>query len=198
MDAQIATPAAEPMPILSDRRQRFAEEYLLDLNAKQAAIRAGYSKKTAQSSGPRLLTFVEVKRYIALRQAQIAEAVQLTPETIARELARIGFAKMSDYIKIVEGKPVVDMAKCTPQQINAIAKLSADGSIHLQKLAALDQLSKLLGFYTETVEVSGRNGGPLEVDANISGLTTVEITQRLASIIEHERASQADADNIGG
>ena len=52
---------------LTPRQQRFCDEYLVDLNATQAAIRAGYSKKTANEQGSRLLTNVSVKDYIAER-----------------------------------------------------------------------------------------------------------------------------------
>ena len=45
---------------LNDKQRRFVAEYLIDLNATQAAIRAGYSKKTAGSQGQRLLTNVEI------------------------------------------------------------------------------------------------------------------------------------------
>jgi phage terminase small subunit len=196
MDVQIAAPAAEPMPVVSAKRQRFAEEYLIDLNAKQVAIRSGYSEKSAHSSGPRMLTFVEVKRYIALRQKQIAEAVQLTPEAIAGELAQIGFATIADYITIDKtGTHKIDLSKCTPDQLRAIGKLGGDGSIQLHKLRALDQLAKLLGFYRESVEVSGPDGGAIEIEAN--GLTAVELTQRLAGILADERAAKIDATDIG-
>ena len=49
---------------MNRKQRKFADEYLIDLNATQAAIRAGYSKKTAKSLGQRLLTFVDVSAYI--------------------------------------------------------------------------------------------------------------------------------------
>lgn len=55
------------MAKLSPKQQRFVDEYLIDLNATQAAIRAGYSEKTAYSQGQRLLNNVEVKKYMQKR-----------------------------------------------------------------------------------------------------------------------------------
>ena len=55
---------------LNDKQQRFCDEYLIDLNATQAAIRAGYSKKTAYSQGQRLLKHDEAKTYIEARMAE--------------------------------------------------------------------------------------------------------------------------------
>lgn len=53
------------MAKLTEKQRRFCDEYLIDLNATQAAIRAGYSAKTAKSIGQRLLTNVDMKNYIA-------------------------------------------------------------------------------------------------------------------------------------
>lgn len=49
---------------LNDKQKRFAREYVIDLNATRAAIRAGYSEKTAKSQGQRLLTNVDVSEFI--------------------------------------------------------------------------------------------------------------------------------------
>jgi len=60
---------------ITSKQQRFVTEYLIDLNATQAAIRAGYSRKTAQQQGSRLLTNVVVKRAIAAHQTSDSEGV---------------------------------------------------------------------------------------------------------------------------
>jgi len=62
---------------MNARRQRFVQEYLVDLNATQAAKRAGYSAKTAYSQGQRLLKFVEVREAIAQAQGKAAEKVEI-------------------------------------------------------------------------------------------------------------------------
>jgi len=75
---------------LTAKKLRFIEEYNLDLNATQAAIRAGYSKKTAKSQGQRLLTDVDVAAQIEARKAQRADRVQIDADRVVLELARRG------------------------------------------------------------------------------------------------------------
>jgi phage terminase small subunit len=76
------------MPITA-KKQRFVDEYLVDLNATQAAIRAGYSAKTAHSQGPRLLDDVEVAKLIGVAMAKRAEATKITAERVLQELGRV-------------------------------------------------------------------------------------------------------------
>ncbi|WP_296193672.1 MULTISPECIES: terminase small subunit [unclassified Psychrobacter] len=71
---------------LTAKQQRFKDEYLIDNNATQAAIRAGYSKKTAKSQGQRLLTNVDIKAAIKAGQKDIAKRNGLTIDDILDEL----------------------------------------------------------------------------------------------------------------
>lgn len=77
--------------MLSPKRQRFVDEYLLDLNATQAAIRAGYTPKTATQQGSRLLTYAEVQAAIAAGQAKASISANVTAERVLLELARLAF-----------------------------------------------------------------------------------------------------------
>jgi phage terminase small subunit len=76
---------------LTPKQQRFVEEYRIDFNATQAAIRAKYSKKTAYSQGQRLLKKVEVQAAIQKAQAQTAEKTQVTLESLT-EMYRQSYA----------------------------------------------------------------------------------------------------------
>ena len=71
---------------LRPKQQRFVAEYLKDLNATQAAIRAGYSKHTATEQGSRLLTSVNVKEAISKAQERLADKAECTAEQIMRDL----------------------------------------------------------------------------------------------------------------
>lgn len=73
---------------LSPKQQAFVREYLLDLNATQAAIRAGYSPKTARAQGQRLLTNVDIAEAIAEAKAKRAKKVELTAAEVIRRLDR--------------------------------------------------------------------------------------------------------------
>lgn len=74
--------SAAPGMSLNARQARFVEEYLTDLNATQAAIRAGYSEKTAYSQGQRLLKNVEVQKHITVAQADRSERTGVTQDYV--------------------------------------------------------------------------------------------------------------------
>ena len=71
---------------LTPKQQRFVDEYLVDLNATQAAIRAGYSAKTAGSIGQRLLTKVEIQAELAAAMAARGERTEITADYVLRRL----------------------------------------------------------------------------------------------------------------
>src|SRR5690242_21817769 len=76
---------------LNDRQARFVAEYLVDLNATQGAIRAGYSARTAYSAGERLLRNVEVAAALAEAQAARSRRTEVTADRVVLELARVAF-----------------------------------------------------------------------------------------------------------
>ena len=71
---------------MNSKQARFAEEYVIDSNATQAAIRAGYSEHTAKSQGQRLLTKVDVAAAIQGLQAELRERMAVTVESISDQL----------------------------------------------------------------------------------------------------------------
>ena len=79
------------MAKLTAKQQRFCDEYLIDLNATQAAIRAGYSKRTAAASAARLLRNVKVQEYISEKQKEIEKRTEVTQDMVIKELAKIAF-----------------------------------------------------------------------------------------------------------
>ena len=76
---------------LNDRQRRFVAEYLLDLNATQAAVRAGYSARSAYSTGERMLRNAEVAAAIAEAQAARSRRTEVTADRVVLELARVAF-----------------------------------------------------------------------------------------------------------
>lgn len=77
------------MSKLTLKQQRFSEEYLIDLNATQAAIRAGYAKRTASQQGARLLTNVKVQAYIGERRKGLSEKAEIDAADVLRQVARM-------------------------------------------------------------------------------------------------------------
>ena len=91
-------------PELTDKQARFCEEYLIDLNATQAAIRAGYSEKTANEQGARLLANVSVQEKIAELKAERSKRTEITQDSVIQELAAVARAE-------VKGVRAVDKLK---------------------------------------------------------------------------------------
>ena len=83
---------------MTDKQARFCEEYMVDLNATQAAIRAGYSPASAKTVGPRLLENVGVQKFIAQLQAEQSRRTGVSTDRVVRELAKIAFVNAADLI----------------------------------------------------------------------------------------------------
>lgn len=123
---------APPPPKLSTAvmRERFVAEYVLDHNATQAAIRAGYSPHTAYSSGQRLLKRDEIKQAISARQqevlAPLRDRYEITTDKIQRELALLAFSNPADFITVDEdGQAVIDLSEATRDQFAAIQSVKS-------------------------------------------------------------------------
>ena len=183
---------------LTAKQQRFCDEYLIDLNATQAAIRAGYSEKRASEQAYQLLQKTTVQKYIEKRKTARMERTEITQDMVLKELANIAFSNAADYAAVVEkdamteidgqmfpvldqdGNPVkyktvepVPTETLTEEQKRALAviKKGRDGFEvkPYDKIRALELLGKHLGMWTEKVEVSG------EVNNPMAGLTTDEL-----------------------
>lgn len=80
------------------KHELFSKEYLIDLNATQAAIRAGYSKRTARSQGQRLLTNVDIQDRISELMEERSKRVEITSDMVVQEIAKIAFSDIKDFI----------------------------------------------------------------------------------------------------
>ncbi|MHB9105771.1 MAG: terminase small subunit [Armatimonadota bacterium] len=111
---------------LEQKQQRFCEEYLVDCNGTQAAIRAGYSPKTAREQAARLLSKVNIQDEIARRREKLSKKVEITAENVLRELALMAFSNMQDYITIKDGAAYVDLSRMTREQAAAIQEVNTE------------------------------------------------------------------------
>lgn len=112
---------------LNARQTTFVQEYLVDMNATQAAVRAGYSERTAYSQGQRLLKNVEVAAAIEKGRAERTERTKITMDAVIDELAKIGFANMADYMKAgSNGDPYLDFSGLTRDQAAALAEVTVE------------------------------------------------------------------------
>lgn len=147
---------------LTDRQQQFVDEYLIDLNATQAAIRAGYSVKTAQEQSSRLLSNVMVQKAIAEKMAERSRRTGVNQDRVVLELAKIAFVKLTDIIdekgKIKDTATEDDLACLegykykysdtdTGYSVEREVKLSS-------KMKALELLGKHLGMWNDKVDLN--------------------------------------------
>lgn len=141
---------------LTPKQRRFIDEYLIDLNATQAAIRAGYSEKTAYSIGLQNLKKLEIQAEIQKRRNRLQNKLEITQERVLQELAAIAFANGADYAKVVNSGllPTVEMIpteELPPEKLPAIAGIKANQygvevKLH-DKVKALELLGKYLGTF---------------------------------------------------
>ncbi len=148
------------MADLNDKQRRFVDEYLVDLNATQAATRAGYSEKTARAIGHELLGKPHVAAAIEKAQALTMAKVGLTLERVLEQLAAIGFAKLTDYLSWdEEGKlKLRDSSELTGEQAAAVEsiRVTAQGGFTIklrESTRPLHLLGQHLGAFKERVEV---------------------------------------------
>lgn len=156
---------------LNPKQARFVDEYLVDLNATQAAIRAGYSKKTAGQIGERLLRKVEVQAALAERMKAREHRTEITQDKVLAELARIAFGNKRALMKWgPEGVKLLDSETITDDDAAMVSEVSesvteSGGTIRLKthdKVKALELLGKHLGMFSDKVELTGKGGGPIE------------------------------------
>lgn len=84
---------------LRGKQQRFVDEYLIDRNATQAAIRAGYSAKTAYSIGEQNLKKLEVKKAIEAGEAELAERNKITQDKVLNRLWEMATADPNELTR---------------------------------------------------------------------------------------------------
>ena len=134
---------------LTPKQRAFVAEYLVDLCATQAAIRAGYSAKTAGWIGPQLLTKTHIAAEIEKAMANREKRTLVTADAVIAELAKIGFSNMQDYVG--ESFSVQDIQGLTRDQAAAIQEITIDGDKIRFKLAdkraALVDIGRHLGIF---------------------------------------------------
>lgn len=135
---------------LTAKQRRFCDEYLIDLNATQAAIRAGYSEKTAKQIGQQNLTKVDIKKYIEKRMAEKEAELIADQDEVLKYLTAVLRGKTQAEVVVVEG--IGD--GCSE------ARTMKKAPDEKERLKAAELLGKRYGLYTERIEQ--------EIDAELS------------------------------
>lgn len=161
---------------LRGRREVFVREYLTGCTAMQAAIRAGYSEKTATQTGSRLLKEPAIREALAAGRRKTAELLELARVEVIRQYQRIGF---SDIRKLFDEagriKPLAELDEDTAAAIQSMDVEVRPGAgpdaepVRIIKIrmadrkTALDSIMKAQGWnMPDQVEVAGKNGGPIQ------------------------------------
>ena len=177
------------MAKLTEKQRQFVKEYLVDLNATQAAIRAKYSPKTASRIGPELLGKTCIAEAIQKAMQKRAERTEITADMVLQEFWSIAKDDIKNYLayrtektlidyedgKLIFGyKTIVDMKDSNEVDTKNVSEFSCDkdGKIRFKLYCrdnALLQVGKHLGMFVEKskVELTGKDGGPLKVEKGI-------------------------------
>jgi phage terminase small subunit len=165
---------------LSAKQQRFVEEYLVDLNATQAAIRAGYAEKTAAEQACRMLTKAKIADAVTAGRAALSNRTGVSAQRVIEEYRRIAFANMRDFAHWSgQDAGFIDSETLTDEQHAVIAEVAAEEiqvgaevvkrkvklKLH-DKMKALDALSKHLGLFAPgKIELTNPDGSlrPMQI-----------------------------------
>lgn len=127
---------------MTKKQKRFCDEYLIDLNATQAAIRAGYSKKTAYSIGVENLKKPDIKKYIDERMAEKQSALIADQDEVLRYLTAVMRGESRSSVVVVE----------STGDFTSAAREMEKAPDEKEKLKAAELLGKRYGIYTERTE----------------------------------------------
>lgn len=114
---------------MTDKQKRFCEEYLVDLNATQAALRAGYSEKTAYSIGDENLKKPEIQNYLRELMQERSQRTEVTADTVIRELKQIALAEDVE----ISGRDKIKALELLGKHLGMFSS-GADNSETLQRL----------------------------------------------------------------
>ena len=147
---------------LTRKQQRFVDEYLIDLNATRAAIRAGYSAHTANRTASVLLSTADIREIVAERQRERAQRTEVTQDQVIHALAAIAFCRI-------------------PSEASD-ACVSGVGRVRVSdKIRALELLARHLGMFKEAKPAQLPQ--PLSIDvAKVAQLTDEELDRGLANL----------------
>lgn len=146
---------------MTKKQKRFCEEYLIDLNATQAAIRAGYSPDTAKAIGCENLTKPDIRAHIDRAMAERSRRTGVNADRVVQELAKIAFVNATD---VIDPKTATVKEDALPEDTAAIqsVKVKTFGEDGLEreikmadKLRALELLGRHLGMFRDKLELSG-------------------------------------------
>lgn len=147
---------------LSPKQQAFVDQYLVDLNATQAYLRAGYrcSEETARRNGHKLLTNTDIQAFVAERMADRAKRTEIDQDRVVLEIARLAF---SDVRKLFDGNRLKRMDEIDDATAAAISSVKVStrqiGEGEVEHIAEIKLWPK-----TPAIEMAGKHVGLFGAD----------------------------------
>lgn len=148
---------------LTDKQRTFCEEYMIDLNATQAAIRAGYSEKTAQAISTENLSKPLIKEYLAELQSKRSEKTEITAETVLRELQNWAYGDFTELMEMTF-EDIKSLPKEVRRLITGFEKntttFGEDGKKEVFKVRfvdkskAMDMIARHISFYAPEEKIN--------------------------------------------
>jgi phage terminase small subunit len=165
---------------LTPKQQRFVEEYLLDLNASQAALRAGYSADTAGASGHECLKKPKVAEAIRVALEDRKNRSQVNADDVISELKTLALSDIGDILdfsgETLRVRPACDIPGRARRSISSVkvkryTEGHGDAAREVEmiefklwdKLSALEKLGKHIGMFKEKIELTGADAGPIKI-----------------------------------
>lgn len=187
---------------LNKRQKLFCEEYIVDLNATQAAIRAGYSETAAAATGSRMLRNNKVSKYVQHLAHTKTAAVGVTAERVIAEFAKIAFSDVKDLIEIHgDSVTVKDLEAMKASGVIKKFKVNQvkdqDGNVvgsiveveQWDKMSALSSLARYFALFTDNVDVTTKGKELPQWEA-----TVLNINHRPAGVAISREKSNKDED----
>jgi len=156
---------------LTDKQQRFVEQYLLDLNATRAAKDAGFSAKTANVKGAQLMANEGIQSAIQRAMTERSKRTEVTADAIVAQLAKIAFVDIKDIVEWdSSGVRVRDSAGVDGTVLTEVSETMSEGGwtkkVKLaDRMRALELLGKHLGLFTDKLKV--------DIDVSLADVLTI-------------------------
>ncbi len=188
------------MPKLTDKQRLFVAEYLVDLNATQAAIRAGYGTKAAAVTGHENLRKPNIAAAVQVAMQERIARTEVTADRVVKELARLGFTDMRDFVEwgkdgVLKFKPSEELSDDDGPAVTEVKLTPTQYGTTMQiKLGHKDSALRALAEHTG---VLGKQGG-VNVNVSVDARRTEDRERhfdRLFAALDEERAR---ADEAGG
>ena len=139
---------------LNDKQKRFVDEYIIDLNATQAAIRAGYSERSARNTASRMMANDNISEAISKRMKEKEKSLIATQDEILQTLTRQSRREEIDYNVVVLKEKVIEDGVITETERVEVVQVPTRNN---DSIRASELLGKRYGMWTDKVEQTNTN-----------------------------------------